>query len=77
MTIWKMQLIVVVKICGGYYRSCSNKSVYLRGESVSFTELEARFEDRELPIPKDLLTNWHCQADTETALQELVIKLLF
>ncbi|WDE02493.1 pentapeptide repeat-containing protein [Thalassomonas actiniarum] len=49
----------------------------LRGESVSFTELEARFEDRELPIPKDLLNNWHHQADTETALQELVINFYF
>ena len=49
----------------------------LRGESVSFTELEARFEDSELPIPEDLLTNWHRQADTETALQELVINFYF
>ncbi|WP_281558122.1 pentapeptide repeat-containing protein [Thalassomonas sp. RHCl1] len=49
----------------------------LRGESVSFTELEARFEDSELPILEHLLSNWHHQADTETALQELVINFYF
>lgn len=49
----------------------------LRSESVSFSELEARFEDRELPIPEQLLKDWYQQADTETALQELVINFYF
>ena len=49
----------------------------LRGESVSYRELEARFEDSELPIPKRLLENWHHNADGETALQELVINFYF
>ena len=49
----------------------------LRGETVSFSELKARFEDSELPIPKQLLKEWTQQADTETALQELVINFYF
>ena len=49
----------------------------LRGESVSYSELKARFEDSELPIPKQLLNEWYQQADTETALQELVINFYF
>jgi hypothetical protein len=49
----------------------------LRGESISYQELEARFEDSELPIPKRLLENWHHTADAETALQELVINFYF
>ena len=49
----------------------------LRGESVSYSELKARFEDSELPIPKQLLNEWYQQADTETVLQELVINFYF
>ena len=49
----------------------------LRGESVSFSELKARFEDSELPMPNQLLKEWTQQADTETALQELVINFYF
>jgi hypothetical protein len=49
----------------------------LRSESVSFTELEARFEDSELPMPDSLLNKWHQQSDTESTLQELVINFYF
>jgi hypothetical protein len=49
----------------------------LRSESVSFEELKARFSDSDLPIRRDLLENWHEQADASTALQELVVNFYF
>ena len=49
----------------------------LRAESVSFEELNARFTDSELPIPRDLLNNWHEQANASTALEELVVNYYF
>ena len=49
----------------------------LRSESVSFEELKARFGDSDLPIRRDLLVNWHEQADASTALQELVVNYYF
>ncbi|MFQ3243418.1 MAG: hypothetical protein ACI9SP_000036 [Arenicella sp.] len=49
----------------------------LRSESASFEELKARFGDSDLPIRRELLKDWHEQADASTALQELVVNFYF
>lgn len=50
----------------------------LRGEAVSYTELTERFDDSELPIPRDLLSGWSADAKgTENALRELVVNFYF
>ncbi len=49
----------------------------LRAESASYKELEARFTDRELPLPPDLVANWNKDANTDTALRELVVNFYF
>jgi hypothetical protein len=49
----------------------------LRGEAISVKELQMRLEDRQLPIPRQLVQNWSAQADTATAVQELVINFYF
>lgn len=48
-----------------------------RAEAVSFTELEQRFEEPGLPIPRDLLKGWTKTAATESALRELVVNFYF
>ncbi len=48
-----------------------------RAESVSYDELEMRFQDHELPVPNALLQNWSEQTDTGSALQELLINFYF
>jgi uncharacterized protein YjbI with pentapeptide repeats len=50
----------------------------LRGESATYTELAERFDDAELPIRRDLLSEWSTDAQgTENALRELVVNFYF
>ena len=48
-----------------------------RAESVSFKELEMRFESEGLPIPTELLEGWSEHTNTSSAIQEMLINFYF
>lgn len=48
-----------------------------RAESVSFEELEARFKEPGLPLPRDLLKDWTSTIEVDSALRELVVNFYF
>jgi len=49
----------------------------LRAESVSFSELKDRFEDADVPVPRELIRGWIDAPNTENVLRELVINFYF
>lgn len=49
----------------------------LRGETASYAELEARFQDESLPIDQAALGDWRRAPDVKNALRELVVNFYF